>query len=636
MDSGKATSESIQTQINMVDQANGKNVATQNVGLYNLYKKRSYQCQVVCLGNALLQPTMYFNLRHVPMFNGPYLITEVNHTIQPGQFQTNFTGIRQGIYDLPSIDSLNQNLLTQIESAILKKKENIPVKPETNINKTAQLQQAGDNAAAASNSCTLSLDTNYVTWGDFVESATTGLTEKQLADAIIAKTNDVNLQIIIYLMCYIKTFNTDKFYGYNNNFVNAELSVYWGTVGRNYFIQKQASCVSISNANGSYDNTKSSTPIANFANLDTFLDFMIARLGPNVNRILFGENGNAPLGVPKYYACYWTPATSENPNISPKYFDENQDEFKTLKETVIKGLKSANKAQLSGDANSDVKAANKAQEQQIANVGAGATNNLNTTTLPPPICLPPSITSFTPSIGVKGTIVNIIGNDLGSVTGITINGITVITGITINSETNVVVIVPFSNTTVPQNNVITVKSVYGDGSSTTTFTYNPLQTSAAPPTVAPNVLPNSNTQPQQTGPVTMTGITEVNTIYTPGYTKIGINTPLINDWEILSDPLSPYLSYEVVQTTVSSNNTTVQTVISQGVVNLMDAYTNSTFTEFYIEDGGVIYEINNNGGTIPTDCVINYKIKILANTITPTTPPTQSVTQWFSNVIIIP
>jgi hypothetical protein len=200
----------------------------------------------------------------------------------------------------------------------------------------------------------------------------------------------------------------------------------------------------------------------------------------------------------------------------------------------------------------------------------------------------------------------------------------------------VVVIVPFSNTTIAQNNVITLQGVYGNGSSTTTFTYNPLQTTAAPPTVAPNVLPNSNTQPQQTGPVTMTGITEINTISNPGYTKIGINPLILVNWEILSDPLSPYLSYEVVQTTVSSNNTTVQTVISQGVVNLGNTYTNNAYSEFYIEDADVIYEIDNNGGTIPTDCVINYKIKILANTITPTTPPTQTVTQWFSNVINIP
>jgi len=100
---------------------------------------------------------------------------------------------------------------------------------------------------------------------------------------------------------------------------------------------------------------------------------MIARLTPNVRRILFGENGNAPLGLPKYYVCYWTPATSDNPNITPEYFDENQNEYTTLFETVKDGLKSANRVQLNGDATNTVVQANTAQEQQIASGGTGTT-----------------------------------------------------------------------------------------------------------------------------------------------------------------------------------------------------------------------------------------------------------------------
>jgi hypothetical protein len=231
---------------------------------------------------------------------------------------------------------------------------------------------------------------------------------------------------------------------------------------------------------------------------------------------------------------------------------------------------------------------------------------------------------------------NITGTHLESITAVTINNVKTTTGITINSSVNIVVLVPFSNTSVPQNNTIVVSGPYGATASSTTFTYNPYQTSAAPPTVAPNVLPNSNTQPQQTGPVTMTGITKTSTIYTPGYTKIGINPLILVNWEISSYPLSPYLSYDVIKETVSSNNTLVRKIISQGVVSLGDKYTNAAFSEFYIEDADVIYEIENDGVTIPTDCEINYKIKILANTILPTTPPTQTVTQWFSNLIIIP
>jgi hypothetical protein len=94
-DNGNATSESINIQIDMSNQATGRAVATQNTGLYNYYKNRSYKATVTSLGNALIQPTMYFNLRHVPMFEGSYMITNVTHSIQPGSFQTTFDGVRQ-------------------------------------------------------------------------------------------------------------------------------------------------------------------------------------------------------------------------------------------------------------------------------------------------------------------------------------------------------------------------------------------------------------------------------------------------------------------------------------------------------------------------------------------------------------
>ena len=233
---------------------------------------------------------MYFNLRHVPMFNGPYLITEVNHSITAGDFKTNFTGIRQGIYDLPSIDnflqSINQSLLTQIETIILANKENTPVKPITNINKSALLTQQGDNVAAATNTCTNNLNSSYSTWGNFVESLTTGLTPLELANAIIAKTTNTDIQTTIYLLCYVLTFNKDKFEGYNNNFASVALNTFWGGENTKFFIQKQASCVKVSNSLG----VKTSQPIANFENLDKFLDFMVARVSANIRRIYVGQN----------------------------------------------------------------------------------------------------------------------------------------------------------------------------------------------------------------------------------------------------------------------------------------------------------------------------------------------------------
>jgi len=634
MDSGKATSETIQTQLNMVNQANGKNSATQNVGLYNLYKQRSYQCNIVSFGNALIQPTMYFNLRHVPMFNGPYLITDVSHTINAGEFQTSFTGVRQGIYDLPSIDnllqSINQNLLTQIESAILSKKDNKPKKPTTNINKTALLQQQGNNVAAAVNSCTEKLNTNYSTWGDFKESATITLSPLQLADAIRNKTDNPDLQVLIYLMCYIKTFNKDNFYGYNNNFANVDLSAYWGP-STQYFIQKQASCVDVPNSTGS----PSSTPIANFENLDKFLSFMVARLTPNINRIFYGENGEAPLGLPKYYVCYWLPATSANPNIPPSYFDENQNEFKTTIDTVKKGIKSAGDVQLNVASAKTIKTAGDAQAQQIASGGKGATNNLNTSNPPPPSCLPPKVTSFSPLTGVTGTILNLTGTDLGSITSVTINNVSTTTGITINNSTSVVVIVPFSNTTVPQNNTISVYGIHGSGTTTNTFTYNPLQVSAAPPTSAPNVPPNANTQPQQTGPLPLIGVVQ-NGLYSLSQASINVsvNPVLSASYTMLPTQLPPELTFKVTQQNVSNNVNQTYTVYESDGIDLGLTYFTSS-SSFNMTQNDIITVITNNWQTPPPNSKIICEFAFNAEPILVAAVPPQQVYQFFKLEISI-
>ena len=520
MDSGKATSEAIQTTLNMVNQASGRDVATQNNSLYNLYKQRSYTCKAVCMGNALLQPTMYFNLRHVPLFNGPYLITEVNHTITPGQFQTDFTGIRQGIYDLPPIDvylqSINQNVLTKIEDIIRNSKDPVTVTPETDIDKVALLQQIGNNTAAAQNSCTNSLKPPYLDWGNWVESKTTSLTPTELVAEIQAKTTDPELQVIIYEICYITTFRDKKFYGYNNNYANIALTVDYGSTG-DFFIQKQSSCVNIPTPKG----TSISKPIANFESVGKFIDFMVARLKSRVSQI-------TDIGLQKYYSCYW-PTQQDNATIA--YYEKNFPlGYETLLKTINAASKSAAEAQLPITATGKIVAANKADAKKIENAKLGVTpkpNNLNTTVPVVVTCPPPTITSFTPKVGVKGTILTIVGTNLTNTTELIINGVNTVTGITINNDTSISVIVPFSTTEVVQNNPITVKTKYGtiitSFTTSSNFTYDPQQQ-------LPGITnSNTNTQPQQTGPNPLFSNIQGNTFQV----KI---TPNTGDWYIYRYP----------------------------------------------------------------------------------------------------
>jgi hypothetical protein len=88
------SSEQIQVLIDMGKQGSGKQTTQQTTALFEFYKNRSYDCEVSIIGNVMIQPTMYFVLRHIPMFNGTYMIRNVKHTISAGQFNTTFQGQR--------------------------------------------------------------------------------------------------------------------------------------------------------------------------------------------------------------------------------------------------------------------------------------------------------------------------------------------------------------------------------------------------------------------------------------------------------------------------------------------------------------------------------------------------------------
>ena len=588
MDSGKATSESIQTQLNMIDQANGKNTATQNVSLYNLYKQRSYQCTVRCLGNALLQPTMYFNLRHVPMFNGPYFITQVDHVITAGNFQTSFTGTRQGIYDLPSINnflqSINQNLLTKIESLVKNSKDDITAKAITNINKAKYVSQTGGSTAAAQNSCRNNLAVAYESWGDVQSSTTMSITPDDFIKELEKKTSNPDLQVLIYMICYAKTFDQNKFYGYANNYANVTLTTDYGQSGNGFFSPKKYSCVNIPDSTGG----KTSQPVANFDTIGTFFDFMIARLSANVGRV-FGETTG--MGITKYYVCYWPVS-----NVPESYYDSHTSEFKTLEATFDRAFKSAGDAGLNVDATTKLKVANAKQKKKNADANAGVVtppNNLNTTTNVIPVCPPPLISSLSPLTGVSGTILTIVGSNLDEVTGVTINNVTTTTGITILNASKISVVVPFSNTIVVQTNPIVLKGTHGNSisSALSEFTYNPNQQTPTTPAPIPGAPPNVNTQPQQTGPLPLTGTTTYNPNGGASTLRVAIN-PAAGNWIMVDNNIR--WSWKIDKRVLGANNA-VETITLETETDNRDleGYLSNDKKTFYITDALLLAELKN-------------------------------------------
>lgn len=573
-DNGVATSETINTYLNLVNQANGRNTATQNVSLYNLYTQRSYKCDVVSFGNAMIQPTMYFNLRHVPMFNGPYMITNVEHNISSGNFITKFSGIRQGIYDLPAIDnflqSLNQNLLTRLQELLKIEKTKDVVIVTTDNNKIEQVTQESENKIDASNSCVNNIDLQA--YPDYVVTSAleTPLSPNEFAKLINETVpGQFDLALLIWCICYVKSFvengnsGNGNFIGYNNNF--AAVSLYNNFYSTKTYFTKTYCCINIKASTS----VTRSEPIVSFDSTKRFIEFMAARLKENVKRAI------EEYGISVYYACFWP-----RENFSASEYISNRERFRTLETNITKAINLANDSKLINQTKAEesinkiigviveatIKAAENSQIPIITNGQA---------------CPPPIIDSFAPLQGNTGTIIQINGSGFENVTGVTINGTIVdMKNVTIFNKTTMRVSVPQIGTgTQVVSGQIVLGSQFGNSISRiqTQFTYNP-NISASNASSAGSIQNNAttvgsttNTNPQANG-----GLTMLST-YTPNETNpqslnVKIN-PQINNWVINPEVQINYVIYEVS----IQNNELIQETISIDSKKIISSIINNEF-----------------------------------------------------------
>ena len=88
------TTESFIVQENLGRSETGSAAHQVDIGLFDIYRQSSYTCEVTCMGNVMIQPTMFFYLKNIPMFRGSYWITEVNHNIRGNNISTSFKGVR--------------------------------------------------------------------------------------------------------------------------------------------------------------------------------------------------------------------------------------------------------------------------------------------------------------------------------------------------------------------------------------------------------------------------------------------------------------------------------------------------------------------------------------------------------------
>lgn len=71
--------------------------------LWNVYQKRQYKVEIEMMGNAMIQPFMYFQLDDIPLFRGMYTIYKTTHSITPNNMTTKFSGIKTKRFRTPLI-----------------------------------------------------------------------------------------------------------------------------------------------------------------------------------------------------------------------------------------------------------------------------------------------------------------------------------------------------------------------------------------------------------------------------------------------------------------------------------------------------------------------------------------------------
>jgi hypothetical protein len=236
---GVTSSEQIQTTIDMGNQGSGKKTMQQTTSLYDFYKNRSYSSTVKTLGNVMIQPTMYFVLRHMPMFNGTYIIRNVKHSISSGSFNTEFNGQRvsANINTKVSDDlaSVNEDFSKKLSDKVKQFVSNNTLVPfDSNSNQYLTGDQAKDYVLSAktpyqgfivqttdllTQDCSENINPIYGAI-EKVDLITSSITVNELVTLINTSTNDTLLKkymfSMLYLMGNITDLNESLKYNQNN------------------------------------------------------------------------------------------------------------------------------------------------------------------------------------------------------------------------------------------------------------------------------------------------------------------------------------------------------------------------------------------------------------------------------------
>lgn len=351
--SAAATTEANRVIAETAAQAAGVKTSLANVGLYNFYKVRSYTARIECLGNVMIQPTMYFNLQHVPMFRGPYMIQSVEHKIEQGRFTTLFEGIRIPFYSIPLIDkqleSINQNLFSQLFKEVRSKKETslISANQTTNVITIGNSVQTNLSYRPTDSSlCLSSIVSSKIPYNRFdgVSGFTTQITFADFAKKLKSVTNP-KVRALIFFTAYANGHKDGKISCFNYDLGGTPLGGYsipnidYGQLNR--FLKPEFCCKQFPNGDR--------VPFATFANFEQSINFIqntyesiISQKIPNIEyNNVWDTEANLRINLTILWIYYWPRKRFQNEEQFKKWFDSsgNGDALLTLSGEVVDLLK---------------------------------------------------------------------------------------------------------------------------------------------------------------------------------------------------------------------------------------------------------------------------------------------------------
>jgi hypothetical protein len=325
-DNGKATSESNRVNYEMANLSNGTKSSIQSSSLFNTYLNRAYQATIECMGNAMIQPNMYFILRNVPLFAGTYLIQSVSHVVNETDFKTTFVGSRQRVPEYPIenlyIQSVKSQFLTKLKNKTNKKQSAKTVVNTTNQENNDVINTlASFKTASPQNNCTpLDAYTGY----------SNKLPEEIIIDYFTLKTAFLSsnasavMRKAIFSIFILESKPTEtQISAFDYNFAGIKLDVNWQGELKN-FLSKNYVCLSINNVIETY---------AVFPNTLSCINFVNAKFKASFERKINNitdKNVFATDFARAYIENFQTTKVNESPDIFEEFRNNNPDAYQNM------------------------------------------------------------------------------------------------------------------------------------------------------------------------------------------------------------------------------------------------------------------------------------------------------------------